>query len=94
MIQPGSTIATSLSREESGQKHVCVVTIRGVKEFKSNAIALQTVRPYIFDEMRLDADTASRPDKMRRIGDKKGSIRMNDGPVTSIVIFEFSEYRF
>lgn len=53
IIQPGSTVATSLSREEAGEKHCAVVTVKD-KQFKSKAIPLQTVRQVFVQELVLE----------------------------------------
>ncbi|KAH7728876.1 double-strand break repair protein mre-11 [Aphelenchoides avenae] len=53
IIQPGSTVATSLSREEAGKKHCAVVTVKD-KQFKSKAIPLQTVRQVFVQELVLE----------------------------------------
>lgn len=47
IVQPGSSVATSLSQGESIEKKVGILEIRG-KEFKLTPIALRTVRPFIF----------------------------------------------
>lgn len=52
VIQPGSSVATSLDHSESIPKHVAIVTITG-KEFKSEPIPLKTVRPFIWRDLVL-----------------------------------------
>lgn len=47
IIQPGSSVATSLSEGESIEKKVGILEVRG-KEFKMTPILLRTVRPFIF----------------------------------------------
>lgn len=52
VIQPGSSVATSLSEGESALKHVCILTISGTS-FTSESIPLKTVRPFKMDTVRL-----------------------------------------
>ena len=52
IMQPGSTVATSLMPGEAVQKHVAILKIRG-KEFESEAIPLKTVRPFVTREVVL-----------------------------------------
>ncbi|GMT19219.1 hypothetical protein PFISCL1PPCAC_10516, partial [Pristionchus fissidentatus] len=53
IIQPGSSIATSLTPEEALPKHVSVLTIRG-RKFQSRPIKLETVRQLIVKTIVLD----------------------------------------
>jgi double-strand break repair protein MRE11 len=52
VMQPGSSIATSLMPGEAVPKHVAIVSVTG-KEFTSEAIRLRTVRPFIMKEIVL-----------------------------------------
>jgi hypothetical protein len=52
VIQPGSSIITTLNPEEAVQKKVCVLEINK-KTFKTTGIKLQTIRPYIIDNIKL-----------------------------------------
>jgi double-strand break repair protein MRE11 len=52
VMQPGSSIATSLSKGETIPKHVCIVKVKG-RNFVSEKIPLKTVRPFIFKEIVL-----------------------------------------
>ncbi|VDO67096.1 unnamed protein product [Heligmosomoides polygyrus] len=54
ILQPGSTVATSLTREESLQKNVFLIKIKG-RKFQCKPIPLQTVRPMVVDEIILDS---------------------------------------
>uniref|UniRef100_A0A914XI45 Mre11 DNA-binding domain-containing protein n=1 Tax=Plectus sambesii TaxID=2011161 RepID=A0A914XI45_9BILA len=67
MMQPGSTIATSLSPEEAGEKKVAVLSILQ-RKFQSSPIALRTVRQFFFDELTIDEGSAGRdlPKEKRR----------------------------
>lgn len=62
IIQPGSTVATSLSPEEARQKHIALVTISG-RKFFSQKIALETPRQMFFADLAITVkppSTASR----------------------------------
>ncbi|CAI4232502.1 unnamed protein product [Auanema sp. JU1783] len=53
ILQPGSTIATSLTKDEALPKHVFLAKIRG-RKFQCKPIPLQTTRQIICDELILD----------------------------------------
>jgi double-strand break repair protein MRE11 len=52
VMQPGSSVATSLMPGESETKHVAVLDITG-KEYKTKAIRLKSVRPFVMKEIAL-----------------------------------------
>nr|CAD7587697.1 unnamed protein product [Timema genevievae] len=52
VTQPGSSVATSLSKGETAEKHVGLLQVHK-KEFKLEAIKLQTVRPFVMDTLTL-----------------------------------------
>ena len=52
ITQPGSSVATSLSEGEAKPKHVGLLSINGLK-FKMKKLRLQTVRPFVFDNLIL-----------------------------------------
>lgn len=52
VIQPGSSVATSLIAAEAVQKHVALVSITG-KKFECDPIPLKTVRPFVTKEIAL-----------------------------------------
>lgn len=54
VCQPGSSVATSLCEGEALTKHIGVLYVRG-NEFKLETIKLQTVRPFVFKSIDLDA---------------------------------------
>ncbi|EHK98982.1 putative Double-strand break repair protein mus-23 [Glarea lozoyensis 74030] len=56
VMQPGSSIATSLVPGEAVPKHVAIVTVTG-KEFTTENIRLKTVRPFLTREIILSDDT-------------------------------------
>lgn len=55
VMQPGSSVATSLMPGEAVPKHVAVLSITG-KEFKVDTIRLKTVRPFVMKEIVLSED--------------------------------------
>lgn len=52
VIQPGSSVATSLVPGEAVTKHVSIVSVTG-NEFTSQPIRLKTVRPFVMKEIVL-----------------------------------------
>jgi double-strand break repair protein MRE11 len=55
VMQPGSSVATSLMPGEAVPKHVAILSITG-KEFKCEPIRLKTVRPFVMREISLMDD--------------------------------------
>lgn len=55
VMQPGSSVATSLMPGEAVPKHVAILSITG-KEFKSEPILLKEVRPFVMREIVLQDD--------------------------------------
>lgn len=55
VMQPGSSIATSLMPGEAVAKHVAILSITG-KEFKSEPVRLKSVRPFVMREIVLQDD--------------------------------------
>ena len=55
VMQPGSSVATSLMPGEAVPKHVAVLSITG-KDFKVDTIRLKTVRPFVMKEIILAED--------------------------------------
>lgn len=68
IIQPGSTIATSLSPEEALPKQVAVLTISG-RKFFSTPIKLETPRQILFDDLTISVDPPLAATKTRRLKD-------------------------
>lgn len=57
VMQPGSSVATSLIGGESLPKQVAILSITG-DEFKTEAITLKTVRPLVYREIALKNEAA------------------------------------
>ena len=59
VMQPGSSVATSLVPGESVAKHVAIVSITG-REFESEPIRLKSVRPFKMREIALAEDRVAK----------------------------------
>ncbi|KAK8174764.1 Mre11 DNA-binding presumed domain-containing protein [Phyllosticta citribraziliensis] len=57
VMQPGSSVATSLMPGEAEPKHVALLSIKG-KGFESEPIRLKTVRPFVMKEIVLEEEPA------------------------------------
>lgn len=55
VLQPGSSIATSLIPGEADAKHAFEISVTG-REFKSEPIRLKTVRPFVYKDLVLSSD--------------------------------------
>ncbi|KPM43433.1 Double-strand break repair protein mus-23 [Neonectria ditissima] len=55
VMQPGSSVATSLVPGEAVQKHVAIMSVTG-KDFKVDKIPLKSVRPFVTREIVLSQD--------------------------------------
>ena len=59
VMQPGSSVATSLVPGEAVAKHVAIVSITG-REFKSEPVRLKSVRPFKMREIALAEDKVTK----------------------------------
>ena len=59
IVQPGSTVATSLIKSESEPKHACILSITG-RDYKSEAIRLKSVRPFKIRDIALAEDQVTK----------------------------------
>lgn len=59
VMQPGSSVATSLMPGEAVPKHVAVLSVTG-RDFKVETIRLKTVRPFVMKEMVLSEDKTAK----------------------------------
>ncbi|MCJ1404360.1 meiotic recombination [Xylographa trunciseda] len=55
VMQPGSSVATSLMPGEAVPKHVAILSVTG-RDFKVETIRLKTVRPFVMKEIILSED--------------------------------------
>lgn len=58
ITQPGSSVATSLSPSETVEKRIAIVHVLG-KEFKVVPMPLQSVRPFVMQDISLPAEAAA-----------------------------------
>uniref|UniRef100_A0A914HEQ5 Double-strand break repair protein n=1 Tax=Globodera rostochiensis TaxID=31243 RepID=A0A914HEQ5_GLORO len=84
IVQPGSTVATALSVEESKKKHIGILSVRG-KEFKLKKIPLQTTRQIIVEELTLEGAQPTAP----KIA--KSSVRLKKMPDEPLIIERLNE---
>ena len=78
VIQPGSSVATSLVPGEAEPKHVAILSITG-KEFRVEPIRLTSVRPFVMKEISLKdsqemRDVAERPENRTKVNQYLTSI--------------------
>lgn len=71
VMQPGSTVQTSLSESEVGPKRCAIVAIGAHKAFSYETFALKAVRPFAFGTVVLDRDAphidAHAPDTREKV---------------------------
>ncbi|SGY15283.1 BQ5605_C013g07313 [Microbotryum silenes-dioicae] len=82
IVQPGSSVATSLAKGEAIPKHVSLIKIQG-KEFEFEPIRLRTVRPFIFEDISLSE--AHDPSRKVNLKDKVAVNRYLKGRVNDLI---------
>jgi double-strand break repair protein MRE11 len=70
VIQPGSSVATSLMPGEAVPKHVTIISVTG-KGFKADSIRLKTVRPFVMKEIILAEEKAIKEKELWRVQDNR-----------------------
>ncbi|CEF66332.1 Double-strand break repair protein MRE11A [Strongyloides ratti] len=83
ILQPGSTVATSLCDDESGEKYCFLLAINGT-EFDTTPIRLETVRQMIIDNMDLKVFP-------NRAKFSKTSVRPKDAPDEELIHKKISQ---
>lgn len=73
VMQPGSSIATSLMPGEAVPKHVAILSITG-KEFQTETIRLKTVRPFVMKEIVLAEEKEIKNKELWRVTDNRAKI--------------------
>jgi double-strand break repair protein MRE11 len=73
VMQPGSSVATSLVPGEAVPKHVAIVSVTG-KEFKTKTYRIKSVRPFITKEIVLADEPRFK--KLAQIKDNRQKITM------------------
>lgn len=74
VIQPGSSVATSLCEGEAVPKYVCIMSITG-KEFSIEKFPLKTIRPFKMETVILSADSFIEPGPDTKIEVTKWMVR-------------------
>jgi double-strand break repair protein MRE11 len=87
VIQPGSSVATSLMPGEAVPKHVCILSVTG-KEFTTENIRLKSVRPFIMKEIVLAEETAIKEAELWRVSDNRARITQHLNQVIEDLIEE------
>ncbi|CAK1358602.1 Double-strand break repair protein mus-23 [Cercospora beticola] len=73
VMQPGSSVATSLVKGEAVPKHVAIVSVTG-QEYETESIRLKTVRPFIVKEIALKDYPEACEIAMSNKADKRGEV--------------------
>ena len=73
VMQPGSSVATSLMPGEAVPKHVAVLSITG-KEFTTEPIRLKSVRPFVMKEIVLAEEQAIKDREIWRMSDNRSKV--------------------
>jgi double-strand break repair protein MRE11 len=73
VMQPGSSIATSLMPGEAVPKHVAILSVTG-KEFQTETIRLKSVRPFIMKEIVLAEEKEIKKKELWRVNDNRTKI--------------------
>ena len=71
VMQPGSSVATSLMPGEAVPKHVAILSVTG-RDFKVEAIRLKTVRPFVIKEIVLSEHKEIK--KLAKLEDNRSKI--------------------
>ncbi|KAJ1522908.1 hypothetical protein ONE63_002048 [Megalurothrips usitatus] len=69
VMQPGSSVATSLAEGESLPKHVAIVKIYK-KQFECTPIPLETVRPFVFRDANVSEVLMENPKDLKSLTEK------------------------
>lgn len=73
VMQPGSSVATSLMPGEAVPKHVAILSVTG-KDFTHETIRLKTVRPFIMKEIVLAEEREIKEKELWRTADNRAKI--------------------
>ncbi|KAF2661429.1 DNA repair exonuclease [Lophiostoma macrostomum CBS 122681] len=73
VMQPGSSVATSLMPGEAVPKHVAILSVTG-KQFSSESIRLKSVRPFVMKEIVLKDEPAIKEKQLWRKNDNRTKI--------------------
>ncbi|KAF1936063.1 DNA repair exonuclease [Clathrospora elynae] len=87
VMQPGSSVATSLMPGEAVPKHVAILSVTG-KEFTSESIRLKSVRPFIMKEIVLAEEKEIKDKEIWRVTDNRAKITQHLNKVIEDLIEE------
>jgi len=87
VMQPGSSVATSLMPGEAVPKHVCILSVTG-KEFTTENIRLKTVRPFIMKEIVLAEEKEIKQKELWRVSDNRAKITQHLNKIIEDLIDE------
>ncbi|CAE7011577.1 hypothetical protein CFE70_002083 [Pyrenophora teres f. teres 0-1] len=87
VMQPGSSVATSLMPGEAVPKHVCILSVTG-KDFTTENIRLKTVRPFIMKEIVLAEEREIKQKELWRVSDNRAKITQHLNKVIEDLIDE------
>ncbi|KAF3051443.1 meiotic recombination [Didymella keratinophila] len=87
VMQPGSSVATSLMPGEAVPKHVAIISVTG-KEFKSESIRLKSVRPFIMKEIVLAEEKEIKEKELWRSSDNRAKITQHLNQIVEDLIEE------
>ena len=73
VMQPGSSVATSLMPGEAVPKHVAILSVTG-RDFTHETIRLKTVRPFIMKEIVLAEEREIKEKELWRTADNRAKI--------------------
>lgn len=90
VMQPGSSVATSLMPGEAVPKHVAVLSITG-KDFKVEPIRLKTVRPFVMKEIVLQDDKEFKK-KVRSTSDRTRTTQYLEKVVDELIVKAKAEW--
>lgn len=87
VMQPGSSVATSLMPGEAVPKHVAILSVTG-KEFTSESIRLKSVRPFIMKEIILAEEREIKEKELWRDKENRAKITLYLNKVIEELIAE------
>lgn len=87
VMQPGSSVATSLMPGEAVPKHVAIISVTG-KEFESESIRLKSVRPFIMKEIVLAEEKDIKEKELWRSSDNRAKITQHLNQIVEDLIEE------
>jgi double-strand break repair protein MRE11 len=87
VMQPGSSVATSLMPGEAVPKHVAIISVTG-RDFQSESIRLKSVRPFIMKEIVLAEEKEIKDKELWRSSDNRAKITQHLNQIVEDLIEE------